>query len=312
MIGIKSIASYVPDNGIDNFAQAKKFEETVAFVKDKLGAKFLPRLEKGEETSDIAAKAVNSLLAKSSLHKDDISVLIVVTQNPDGAGLPHCSALVHKKLDLPASVAAFDVSLGCSGYVYGLSILEGILQSLGGKNGVLVTADPYSKIVSQADRATSMLFGDAATATWLGENPKWLIKDISFGTDGNGADFLKVENAQLVMNGRQVFNFASQKVAPAIKSLLLKNQISEDAVDAYVIHQGSLAIVDAIARKFKNNENKFIRALENTGNTVSSSIPLILEEIIIGDQCLRLVLSGFGVGFSWATCILERNVDYVD
>ena len=157
-----------------------------------------------------------------------------------------------------------------------------------------------------------MLFGDAATATWMGENPQLVVSDCSFGTDGKGAEHLKVEQGELYMNGRQVFNFASLNVAPAIKTLLEKNDWPEESVDAFILHQGSLAIVDAIARRFKGSEAKFIKALENTGNTVSSSIPLILKNYLSNDNSARLVLSGFGVGFSWATCLLKRNEEYVN
>ena len=190
MIGIKAISSYIPKEGVDNFKQAETFEESALFVETKLGARFLPRLEQGDDTSDIAVKAVGALLCESDLAKEDIDALIVVTQNPDGQGLPHCAALVHKKLALPTHVAAFDVSLGCSGYVYGLSILQGFLAASGKKNGVLVTADPYSKVITTPNRTTSMLFGDAATATWMGENPQLVVSDCSFGTDGKGADVL--------------------------------------------------------------------------------------------------------------------------
>lgn len=307
MIGIKAIASYIPKHGVNNIEQAERFGETPEFVTSKLGSQFLPRLDEGTDTSDLAVHAVEALINKSGLNKDAIDALVVVTQNPDGTGLPHCSAIVQSKLELPTSVAAFDVSLGCSGYVYGLSIVQGLMQAAGLKNAVLVTADPYSKVINKDDRVTSMLFGDAATATWIGEDPVWHVKDVRFGTDGNGAKHLCVGDGHLSMNGRQVFNFAAQKVAPAIRDLLQDNQWAEDDVDAYLMHQGSLAIVDAISRNFRENANKFVRSMEGTGNTVSSSIPILLESFMNDKDLKRLVLSGFGVGFSWATALLVRN-----
>lgn len=307
MIGIKAIASYVPKQGVNNIEQAERFGETPDFVTSKLGSQFLPRLDEGTDTSDLAVHAVEELTNKSGLNKDEIDALVVVTQNPDGTGLPHCSAVVQNKLELPTSVAAFDVSLGCSGYVYGLSIVQGLMQAAGLRNAVLVTADPYSKVINSDDRVTSMLFGDAATATWLGEDPIWNVKDVRFGTDGNGAKHLCVRDGYLAMNGRQVFNFAAQKVAPAIRDLLQANQWAEDDVDAYLMHQGSLAIVDAISRNFQENATKFVRSMEGTGNTVSSSIPILLERCMNDNTLKQLVLSGFGVGFSWATALLVRN-----
>ena len=117
-----------------------------------------------------------------------LHALIVVTQNGDGEGLPHTAAIVQHKLGLPTRVAAFDISLGCSGFVYGLYALKGFLDATGGQNGIMVTADPYSKVIDREDRITSLLFGDAATATWLGESPIWQLGEVHFGTDGSGAE----------------------------------------------------------------------------------------------------------------------------
>ena len=125
MIGIKAIASYVPEEFIDNLEQAKKFGETKEFIKKKIGALRLPRKGAQQETSDLAEKAILNLLRRyPALIKTDIDALVVITQNPDDEGLPHTSALVQHKLNLPKTLAAFDVSLGCSGFVYGLSLIH--------------------------------------------------------------------------------------------------------------------------------------------------------------------------------------------
>src|SRR5690606_34876431 len=112
--------------------------------------------------------------------------LVVVTQNGDGEGLPHTSALVQTKLGLSTTVAAFDVSLGCSGYVYGLAILKGLMETAGMTDAILITADPYSKVIDPTDRVTTLLFGDAATATLLSNRGEWHIHTPTFGTDGAG------------------------------------------------------------------------------------------------------------------------------
>ena len=308
MIGIKNIASYIPEDALDNLKRVKEFGESSAFIAKKIGALKLPRKSETEETSDLAVKAIEQLLdASEALKKSSIEALVVVTQNGDGEGLPHTSAIVQDKMGLPKSVAAFDVSLGCSGYVYGLHVLKGFMESSGLKNGILVTADPYSKIVDPDDKNTSLLFGDAATATWLGDSPSWVIGPALFGTDGEGEEALKTSGSCLTMNGRQVFEFAVKNVVPNIKELLAKTEMNESQVDAFCIHQGSYAIVDAISRRFKENQHKFIRDIESTGNTVSSSIPLLLEKHVLGSDCKTVVISGFGVGFSWGTGLLIRN-----
>ena len=308
MIGIKNIASFIPEDALDNLQRAEEFGESRDFIAKKIGALTLPRKGEAEETSDMAVKAIERLLmGPEGLEASSIDALVVVTQNGDGEGLPHTSAIVQAKMGLPKSVAAFDVSLGCSGYVYGLHILKGFMESAGLKNGVLVTADPYSKIVDLADKNTSLLFGDAATATWLGDSPSWMIGPALFGTDGAGEGALKTSGGCLIMNGRQVFDFAAKNVAPNIKALLDKAGISEGQVDTFCVHQGSYAILDTISRRFKENQHKFIRDIESTGNTVSSSIPLLLEKHVFGSDSTNVVISGFGVGFSWGTTLLIRN-----
>ncbi|SEM73231.1 3-oxoacyl-[acyl-carrier-protein] synthase-3 [Pseudomonas sp. ok272] len=307
MIGIKSIASYVPVEGVDNYAQGAKFGKDQDFIFGKIGSTFLPRKDAGQETSDLCVEAVNALFAANpSLDPASIDALIVVTQNGDAEGLPHTAAIVQHKLGLSTQIAAFDISLGCSGYVYGLYAMKGFLEATGLKNGLLITADPYSKIVDPEDRNTTMLFGDAATVTWMGEGADWQLGKSRFGTDGSGAEFLKVNDGVFFMNGRQVFNFALLKVPAHLHELIEASQLVADDIDLYCIHQGSAAIVDAVARRFEEEPAKFVKDMAETGNTVSSSIPLLLEKHVIGSQHKRVALSGFGVGLSWGSAIIER------
>jgi 3-oxoacyl-[acyl-carrier-protein] synthase-3 len=182
------------------------------------------------------------------------------------------------------------------------------MEAAGLKNGLLITADPYSKIVDPEDRNTTMLFGDAATVTWMGEDACWQLGKSRFGTDGGGAEFLKVNDGVFFMNGRQVFNFALLKVPAHLRELIEASQLLAEDIDLYCIHQGSAAIVDAVARRFEEEPAKFIKDMTETGNTVSSSIPLLLEKHVIGSQHRRVALSGFGVGLSWGSAIIERTL----
>lgn len=308
MIRLKEIASYIPDGRINNVLQAERFSETADFVKGKLGAMHLSRKSDEEETSDLASKALLALFKKSGLRPEQVQAVVVVTQNGDGEGLPHTAALVQHKAGLPQSVAAFDISLGCSGYVYALSIVQGFMQATNMDNAVLITADPYSKIIDPDDRVTTLLFGDAATATWLSRSDGWDVLPPSFGTDGAGAANLEVKDGRFFMNGRQVFNFASIKVPDHIRAYLKSQNFVEGDVDIYCLHQGSAAIVDAISRRFPSVRERFICDIVDTGNTVSSSIPLLLERYVHDESVARILLSGFGVGLSWATTIIERRL----
>lgn len=306
MIGIKAIASYIPEKATDNIARGADFEETEDFIRSKIGAVRLPLKDVAQETSDLAVEAVRALFAKQPVIKPAaIDALVVVTQNPDGVGLPHTAAIVQAKLGLPTHLAAFDVSLGCSGYVYGLFILKGFLEASGLSNGLLVTADPYSKIVDPSDRVTSLLFGDAATASWVGHSPVLSLDAVSYGTDGSGAEFLKNEQGHLRMNGRQIFSFAATQVPAHIRSLLAREELEPDDIDLYFLHQGSAAIVDSIARSFAPLSSRFIKDITETGNTVSSSIPILLERHAMDQLDGRILVSGFGVGLSWASALIS-------
>lgn len=310
MIGIKSIASYVPVEGVDNYAQGAKFGKDQEFIFGKIGSTFLPRKDASQETSDLCVEAAKALFAANpTFDPASIEALIVVTQNGDAEGLPHTAAIVQQKLGLPTHIAAFDISLGCSGYVYGIYALKGFMEAAGLKNGLLITADPYSKIVDPEDRNTTMLFGDAATATWMGGDATWQLGKSLFGSDGAGAEHLRTTDGKFFMNGRQVYNFALVKVPAHLQQLLEASQLQADDIDLYCLHQGSAAIVDAVSLRFNEGKQRerFVKDMAETGNTVSSSIPLLLEKYVLNSQCKRVALSGFGVGLSWGSAILERT-----
>lgn len=310
MIGIKSIASYVPVEGVDNYAQGAKFGKDQDFIFGKIGSTFLPRKGNTQETSDLCVEAAKNLFAANpELDPASIDAVIVVTQNGDAEGLPHTAAIVQQKLGLTTQVAAFDLSLGCSGYVYGLYAMKGFMEATGLKNGLLITADPYSKIVDPEDRNTTMLFGDAATATWMGEDAAWQLGKSLFGSDGAGAEHLRTTDGKFFMNGRQVYNFALVKVPAHLQQLLEASQLRAEDIDLYCLHQGSAAIVDAVSARFDEgaHKQKFVKDMVETGNTVSSSIPLLLEKHVLNSTHKRVALSGFGVGLSWGSAIIQRN-----
>jgi len=307
MIGISEIVSWTPPDSIDNLAQAEALGFEASFASERIGAERLPQLAKGVETSDMAASAVEALLLKSGMAAEDVQVLVLCTQNPDGNGLPHTSAIVQTKAGLPQTIASFDYSLGCSGYVYGLHILKGFMESTGLERGVLVTADPYSKIIDRSDRDTTLLFGDSATATLMTADPKFDIGPVTFGTNGAGGEAIINRGGKLEMAGRQVFNFAATNVPKQITTLLEREKIDIGDVDLFALHQGSRYIVETIAKRLRVPAEKAPVELAMTGNTISSSIPLILEKHMDTPGINRILASGFGVGLSWATTILSRT-----
>lgn len=307
MLGIVDIATYLPQGRLSNLDPARMaaFELDDSFVRDKLGVLQCSRLTEGEGTTDMAERAVRALLEKTGISPADLEALVVVTQNPD-TNIPHTSAQVHGRLGLPDNCACFDIGLGCSGYVYGLSVMQAFLQAHGLTRGILVTADPYSRILAPGDKSTALLFGDAASATLLGADPVYAIERFRFGTWGQSGHALRCEDGVLHMNGREVFNFAATRVVAQVQALLQDMGAAANEVDAYLFHQGSRYIVDTLRQRLKISPEKVRLGLGPVGNLVSSSIPALLEDELSRSEVRSLVLSGFGVGLSWASCYCQR------
>jgi 3-oxoacyl-[acyl-carrier-protein] synthase-3 len=305
MIGIRQVTSFRPANFVNTFDVAETLSVSPDFIRDKIGMERLARKGIAEETSDLASAAARQLFDGHGLAPKDVDCLVLVTQNPDAAGLPHTSAVIHRKLGLRKSCAAFDISLGCSGYVQALAVIRSLMEAQGFRNGLLLTADPYSKVVDMFDRDTALIFGDGATATWMNGEATWRVGACDFGIDSAGCDALKVgDGGQLAMNGRAVFNFAATEVPNSIARVLERAQTPIDEIDLVLLHQGSRFIVETIATRIAAGQKTPFAATQY-GNTISSSIPMILAEEV-PDSARKLLLSGFGVGLAWATCILER------
>ena len=143
---LTSIASCVPEYALDNIKQAQAFGKPPNFISDKIGASKLPRKFKDQDASDLATSAARALLLKTGINEEEIDLLCVVTQNPARMGIPHTSAIVHGNLDLQAKTIVFDLSLGCSGYIYGLSVVASFMRTNELRNGILITSDPYSLV----------------------------------------------------------------------------------------------------------------------------------------------------------------------
>lgn len=308
MIGIKDIGIYIPQNYIDNYKRVKVFETDEAFIRDKVGFETLSRKSEDEETSDMCVRAFEDLQYQTNISKDIIDCVVVCTQNPDGYGLPQTSAILHKKLGLKENIASFDISLGCSGYIYGISVIKSFMIENGLKNGLLFTADPYSKVINKSDRNTELLFGDASTCTLIAENPVYLILKSRFATEGSGWSSIMVDKTTslLSMNGKDVFMFAMKKVPTQIEDCIKYNLLKKEQIDIFVVHQASKYIVDNLAKGLDMPKERMPFLATKVGNTVSSSIPLIIKEILNKDY-KYILLSGFGVGLSWATTILKRS-----
>jgi 3-oxoacyl-[acyl-carrier-protein] synthase-3 len=308
MIGIEAIGSYLPEFIVDNVSRAHSFQTDSDFIIQKIGFEVLRRKEETEETSDLCVAAWKDLCRQTHCSSDEIECIIVCTQNPDGFGLPHTSAIVQNKIGCPTHIAAFDVSLGCSGYVYGIAIIQAFMAANNMKKGLLFTADPYSKALNPEDRNTELLFSDAATCTLFSATPRYAALKSCFSTDGAGAEAIqrKFPSGILEMKGQDVFMFAMKKVPAQIQQCLLLNETTKNDIDIFLFHQGSRYIVENLRNRLALPAEKAPFLADKIGNTVSSSIPLSLQATW-GNQYNTILLSGFGVGLSWATTILQQQ-----
>jgi 3-oxoacyl-[acyl-carrier-protein] synthase-3 len=293
MIGIQAIAGYVPAERVSNYTVKEQFEIDDDFIENKIGVRSKARKAPSEETSDLCVNAFAALSADTGVTASDVDCLLVCTQNPDGCGLPHTSAVVHAKLGCKDEVAAFDISLGCSGFVYSLCVQTALMEAHGLECGLLFTADPYSKIVDPQDKNTSLLFGDAATVTLITRHPHLTVEKAAFATRGAEGEALTNQGGRLNMNGRAVFNFSMTSVPPQIHSLVAKSGRKLEDIDLVLLHQGSKYIVDVMTRRLQVDPSRVPTNLAEMGNTVSSSIPLLLHDYVDDEQMQTILISGF-------------------
>jgi len=308
MIGINNVGCYIASDRISNFEKAEKHGVTNDFIIEKIGIASVARKKPLEKASDLCALAYADLTARvNESALDDIEFLCICTQNGDYQ-LPHTSAILQSKLGISKNCAAFDISLGCSGYVYSLHIAKSFMESNGIKKGLLFTSDPYSNIIDTNDKNTDLLFGDGATVTLLTEDPIFDVKNGAFETDGSRFDHLiKRNNEPLVMNGRGIFEFAMKEVPAIVDKCLGTNGLKKGDIDLFLIHQASKYIIDNLCRRMKLEPEKIPFVIKDYGNTISSTIPMMLRDYLEETTKKNILICGFGVGLSIASSILRRR-----
>jgi 3-oxoacyl-[acyl-carrier-protein] synthase-3 len=266
-------------------------------------------------TSDLAEVAARHLLERLDWPAESVSLLILVSQTHDHI-LPGTGLLLHQRLGLSKSAAVFDMGLGCSGYVYGLWAAAALLKACGGGRALLLAGDTTSRVLDPDDRTVAPLFGDAAAATALELDAAAEPMAFTLGSDGAGAPYLMVpggalrrpdEPARLFMDGTQVFAFTLREVPGSIRAALDLAGWGMGDVDRVVMHQANAQMIRHLAQKIGAAPEQAVLALAGHGNTSSASIPLALTEALgdtLTQRSYRLLLSGFGVGWSWGSAAL--------
>ncbi len=328
---IKNIGYYLPPTVLTNEQLVEEFPEwTVEKIASKIGVNQRHVTTKDETALDLAEQAALKLFTEQGVAREDIDFVLLCTQSPDYF-LPSSACILQKRLGLSTQCGAFDFNLGCSGYVYGLSIAKGLIAGGIAKNVLLCTAETYTKHLHPRDKGNRTIFGDAATATLVSTDGFAEIGNFSLGTDGTGAENLIVKtgglrtpeavndltfdesgNPQssdyLYMNGGSIFNFTADAVPPLVNDVLAKNNLQESDINLYVFHQANKYMINYLRKLLDIDKDRFFVFMSETGNTVSSTIPIALceakkQDVLHGN----ILLAGFGVGYSWGGVMINAK-----
>jgi 3-oxoacyl-[acyl-carrier-protein] synthase III len=335
---IAAIEYSLPEIVLKNDELATRFSDwTAEKITDKTGITERHIAGEDECASDLAVHACHKLFDSHACRREDVDFLLLCTQSPDYF-LPSTACVVQDRLGLPTTCGALDFNLGCSGFVYGLGLAKGLIETTQAKNVLLVTAETYSKFIHENDRSVRTIFGDGAAATLIqavhiedkiSDEP---IGPFVYGTDGRGAKNLIVPvggmrqracssdethmdefgnertSSNLYMNGGEIFSFTLRTVPAVVDRLLEAMRLHLEDIDLIVFHQANRYMLDHLRKKLKISEQRFVVAIEHVGNTVSSTIPIALSDAVRSGRLSygqRVMMVGFGVGYSWAATVIR-------
>jgi 3-oxoacyl-[acyl-carrier-protein] synthase-3 len=346
LIYINAISYYLPEKTIDNETIIKEFFEyggeseieitpETIFQQCGINKRYVAELE--DTTKDLGNRAAEILFQEWKIDKSKIDYLIFVSDASEYKG-PSTSCIMQHNLGLEQTIAAIDVQHGCTGFIYGLSLAKAVIFSGLANNVLLVTADAPTKVIHPEDVELRAIFSDGAAATLISNNKlengiNASIENFVFGTDGQGEQHLWVERSatknppdvawlkqyehiptglgggRLRMDSPKIFFFAIRRVPQLIKAVLNKHQLELDEIDFFIFHQANGTMLEFIRKRLKIPKEKFIISLENVGNTVSSTIPIAMKELLDNNKIKsghKVMLAGFGIGFSWGGTILTK------
>ncbi|MCR5833335.1 MAG: ketoacyl-ACP synthase III [Selenomonadaceae bacterium] len=325
---IRAISSYLPAQ-IENNSDIveKRFMKKIGVESRHIAA--------AEETSgDLAYAAAEKLFAENNIDRQTTDFILLCTQHPDYQ-MPHTSAQLQSRLGLGKNVGTLDIGLGCSGYVYGLAVAKGLIESGLARRILFLTSSVYTKYINKRDTSVRPLFGDGATATWLegAEDTRESLRAFVFGTDGSRYDKLIIpvggsrympretaeefstdennnyrSNYEVYMDGMAITHFTLREVPKLVEDVLSLAQLTRGDLDYCIFHQANKFMMTFLRDKAGLNEVPFLNEITTTGNIVSGSVPLGIEQVVKtegAEKLRRVMLAGFGVGLSWAGCIAD-------
>lgn len=331
-VGITALAGAVPHTVIDNYKYTQFFpEDQVKEVVDKVGIFERRFADDSTCSSDLCFAAAEKLFEDNKINREEIDLLVFISQTPDYR-MPATSVLLQDRLGLPNSTIAFDINLGCSAFIYGLSVVFSMMSNKGIRKALLLDGETRSKVYSPKDRRSAFLFGDGGVAALIERDEKFGKSFISLNSDGSRGDLIKINGGgyrnpssietlrekvvdeygnirsdeQGYMNGGDVFNFVIREIPKDIKRIAEFSGYNLADLDYYVFHQANNFINSYLAKKLKLDRGKMPSTIAKYGNTSSVSVPLTITDQLNGklDGNHRLLLSAFGVGMTWATAIV--------
>ena len=321
---IAGIEYVLPEKIFDTETLAQLFPGwSVEKIDAKTGIHARHVVSENQCASDLAYLAAENLFRSTTSKPEEIDYLVLCTQSPDYL-IPTTACILQHRLGIPTRAGAIDVNLGCSGFVYGLGLCEGLITSGQASTILLITADTYSRYLAETDKSCRTIFGDGAAVTLIRSSAKSSIGPFIYGTDGSGFSDLILEGSGtrrpvieamgaatknescpqvLVMNGPRIFSFAVRRVPGAVQSLLDAASIFIEQVDLFVFHQANAYLLEELRTILEIPVEKFQVTLEHCANTVSSTIPIALKHAQLEGKLRhgqKVLLIGFGVGYSWA------------
>ena len=331
-VGVTAMGAALPKRIIKNLEYTDFFsKEEVYEIVDKTGIVERRFADENTCSSDLCFAAAERLISDNGIDKEDIDLLVFISQTPDYR-MPATSVTLQHRLGLPNKTIAFDINLGCSAFIYGLSVVYGLMEHSNLKKALLLDGETRSKVYSPRDRRSALLFGDGGVAALIERDPKFGKSTFSLNSDGSRADLImipaggyrKMSSAETVvekvvdefgnmrseeqgyMRGGDVFNFVIREIPRDIKNTLAFAEKTVDDFDYVVFHQANNFINSYIMKKMKLDANKIPSTIAKFGNTSSVTVPMtIVSELKAKlDGNKQLLLSAFGVGMTWATGIV--------
>jgi len=334
-VGISGLAAAVPRHTINNYEHDLYFKkEEIKEVVDKIGVRERRFADENTCSSDLCFAAADKLIRAMNINRQEIDLLIFISQTPDYR-MPATSVLLQERLQLPTSTITFDINLGCSAFLYGLTVAYSMITAGGIRKALILDGETRSKVYSQKDRKTGFLFGDGGVAALVERGEKYGTSWFSLNSDGSRESLIKIpaggyrkmsscetvaekvvdeygnirSDEQGYMNGADVFNFVIREIPRDFDRLIRFAGVDKDSMDYFIFHQANSYINGFLSNKLKLPEEKTPATIHKYGNTSSVSIPLTIVSELKGKLHgqKRILLSGFGVGLTWGTAIIHMN-----